>query len=277
MEMHFFTSMKSLLLGISALLITVNPVTANLAKAPAKESPKFESSISRNWAGYAAADGKFTGVSGTWVVPEVAPKTVEAADAAWVGIGGVSSDDLIQGGTQGEVDSDGQVSYNAWFETLPHSQRMLPIEVNPGDSVTVSITAQVAPNWLLDFKNNTTGKSYQRTISYDSSMSSAEWIEEAPSSEAGFVPLDNFGEVKFMDAVATKNGAEVTPSEAGARPINMAGHDQLLASASSLGSGGDTFTVTRSPEEDVADAGHNPEIVRIEVQPGTDFFRIHIR
>src|SRR5579862_3178597 len=60
------------------------------------------SNDSSNWAGYAAQGGTFTGVTGTWTVPApTADATTTyatriAADATWVGIGGVSTRNLIQ-------------------------------------------------------------------------------------------------------------------------------------------------------------------------------------
>src|SRR5205823_4364498 len=122
------------------------------------------------------------------------------ADAAWVGIGGVRSRDLIQAGTQQTVSGSGSTQYQAWVETLPQASHPVPLTINPGDSVSVSITQlpQSQNNWLIAFKNNSTGQTFQVTETYASSMSSAEWIEEAPSSSRGRqLPLDNFGSISF--------------------------------------------------------------------------------
>ena len=51
-------------------------------------------------------------MSGSWTVPNVTPSNSDAADATWVGIGGVSTSDLIQAGTDVNVQS-GQVIYTA--------------------------------------------------------------------------------------------------------------------------------------------------------------------
>src|SRR5436309_15315674 len=56
--------------------------------------------ISRNWSGYVATNKTFTSVTGTWIVPQVTPGSSSAADATWVGIGGLNRSDLIQSGTQ---------------------------------------------------------------------------------------------------------------------------------------------------------------------------------
>jgi|GEM_PF-3065116 len=68
--------------------------TASLALATSTSS-------SLNWSGYVARGGTYTEVYGSWVVPRVAPSTgTYAADATWVGIGGVRNQNLIQAGTQ---------------------------------------------------------------------------------------------------------------------------------------------------------------------------------
>jgi hypothetical protein len=90
---------------------------------------------SLNWAGYTATEGSYTSVSGSWVVPEVKNASVGRADAAWVGIGGVESHDLIQAGTQAVVTRRG-VQYQAWYEMLPDVSIPVPLAVRPGDCDT---------------------------------------------------------------------------------------------------------------------------------------------
>jgi hypothetical protein len=120
--------------------------------------------------------------------------------------------------------------------------------VSAGDSVSVSISEQATNSWLISFTNNTTGKSYQQTVQYTSSNSSAEWIEEAPSAaRAGVVPLANFGTVAFSDASTVENGQTEGISAAGATSITMIGASrQPLAVPSSLGSDGTSFSVNRT-------------------------------
>ena len=61
----------------------------------------------------------------------------------------------------------------------------------------------------------TSGQSYQTTVQYSSSQSSAEWIEEAPASGNGIVPLDNFGAVAFSAASTIENGRTSTSPRRG--------------------------------------------------------------
>jgi Peptidase A4 family len=214
-----------------------------------------ESNFSANWAGYIAdnANTSYTAIGATWTVPAVANDTAgsaAAADATWVGIGGVSSQDLIQSGTQAVV-QNGQVAYQAWVETLPNVLQSIPLTVKAGDSVTVSLAQQSPGQWGLSFHNNTTGQNYQTTVAYNSSNSSAEWIEEMPVGGSGnvlnYLPLDNFGSVTFQSGYAIANGTTQNIANADAQQISMVtSGNTLLASASALDQTGGGFTVTRS-------------------------------
>jgi len=208
-------------------------------------TPARVSDTSSNWSGYVASGGTYTSVTGTWIVPQVGATTT-GADATWVGIGGVSGTDLIQAGTQATV-SGGSVSYEAWIEMLPDSSRTVSLDVAPGDSVTVSITEQTGGEWLIKMANNTTQATYQRTVRYASSRSSAEWIQEAPSAGRGIIPLDDFGTVRFTGGSAVRDGKTQSLSALGATAvamINRAG--QAIAQPSTLGADGSSFVVTRT-------------------------------
>jgi len=208
-------------------------------------TPARISDTSSNWSGYVATGGTYTSVTGTWYVPQVGATTT-GADATWVGIGGVSGTDLIQAGTQATV-SGGSVSYEAWIEMLPESSRTISLDVAPGDSVTVTITEQSSGEWLIAMDNNTTRASYQRTVHYNSSRSSAEWIQEAPSTSRGIVPLDDFGTVRFTAGSAVRDGRTRDLSGLGATPVAMVNRaGQTIALPSTLGADGSTFAVTRT-------------------------------
>ncbi|MGH2471395.1 MAG: G1 family glutamic endopeptidase [Candidatus Limnocylindria bacterium] len=203
-------------------------------------------SSSSNWSGYAASGGTFTSVTGTWTVPTVSG-TQAGADATWVGIGGLTSSDLIQAGTQAWVDGRGTVQYSSWIEMLPEASRPVPLSVTAGDSVTVTITQQSGNDWLIAMKNNTTGGTYSITVQYSSSNSSAEWVQEAPSVGRGLVPLDQFGTVRFSGASAVRDGRMMSISELGAKAITMINRQgQAVAQPSTIASDGSSFTVTRT-------------------------------
>jgi hypothetical protein len=223
-----------------------NPRQPSAPVAPISPSAQ---GTSHNWSGYAATSGSYTGVTGTWTVPQLAPSGAPGVGATWVGIGGVNSHDLIQAGTQDVSAGNGQSQFQAWIEMLPAPSQQIPLAVAPGDSITVSITQQGAGSntWQIAFKNNTSGQTYQTTVHYASSLSSAEWIEEAPSGPNGIVPIDNFGSIGFSNATATQNGQTVDLAQAGAKPVTLLNaNSQPLAVPSSIGSDGASFSVART-------------------------------
>lgn len=230
------------LLGGHQSALTFQAIAGNSAL-----NSSLGSGTSLNWAGYAATGGTFTSVGASWVVPQsTATGNTLSADATWVGIGGISSHDLIQAGTQ-TVLQNGTATYEAWYELLPGASEEVPLTIHLGDEVTVSVAQQSSGQWQISFVDGTSGQNYSASASYQSSLSSAEWIEEMPSDQRGFVPLDNFGTVSFAGGVATQNGGQVTISGSNAQPltmINSAG--QALADTSSLGAGGANFAVTRT-------------------------------
>lgn len=208
--------------------------------------PATATSRSTNWSGYAADGGTFTSVTGTWTVPTVSA-TAAGSDAAWVGIGGLDTEDLIQAGTMSNVTGDGAVTYQAWIEMLPDSARMIPLSVTAGDSVTVTITERSPDRWLIAMKNNTTGGTYNINVDYQSTRSSAEWVQEAPSNARGVLPLSFFGTVRFSNGTAVRDGRTLSIAALGARPISMYNRaDQVLAIPSVLDASGTGFEVHRT-------------------------------
>jgi hypothetical protein len=204
---------------------------------------------SHNWSGYAAASGTYTSVTGTWTVPPAGINSAAGVGATWVGIGGVTSHDLIQAGTQDVAAGGGQAQFQTWIEMLPQASQQVPVAVVPGDSVTVSIDEQGAGsgNWQISITNNTSGQTYQTNVQYASSESSAEWIQEAPAGSSGVLPLDFFNSVAFTAASATQDGQTVDLSQAGAQPITMLNaNNQALAVPSTIASDGSSFSVART-------------------------------
>ena len=238
-------------------LISPSTGTGNPGAQPG--TPASTASTSSNWSGYVANGGSFTSVTGSWVVPSVSA-TSSGADATWVGIGGLNSNDLIQAGTQASVVTGGGVSYEAWVEMLPQSSRTVPLSVSAGDSVTVTLTKKAGTDWAIAMKNNTTGETYNATVQYQSSLTSAEWVQEAPSAGRGVVALDDFGTLKFTAGSAVKDGTSLNLASLGAKPISMInGRGEVLAQPSTLGGDGGSFTVTRTAAQSTTrGSGTNP-------------------
>jgi hypothetical protein len=235
----------------------INPSTGTAPSLTQPGTPATITNSSSNWSGYAANGGTFTSVTATWTVPTVSA-TGTGADATWVGIGGLSSRDLIQAGTQALVEG-GTVAYTSWIEALPQSSRNVPLSVTAGDSVTVTITQQSGNDWLITMKNNTTGGAYNVTVQYSSSNSSAEWVQEAPSVGRGLVSLDQFGAVHFSGASAVRDGKAMSLSALGAKAITMInGQGQAIAQPSTIARDGSSFTVARTDSPSTGGRGHRP-------------------
>jgi hypothetical protein len=245
---------------------------------PAQPTPQIPlpaigvgANTSHNWSGYAATGGRYTGVTGTWTVPQPRVSGAPGVGATWVGIGGVSSHDLIQAGTQDVAAGGGQAQFQTWIEMLPAASQQVPLAVEPGDSVTVSIIEQGAGTgvWQISMKNNTSGRSYQASVTYASSYSSAEWIEEAPTGSSGILPLDQFNSVSFSAASATQNGQTVDLTQASAQAITMLnGNGQPLAVPSGIGGDGSSFNVARTSAPATTGNGGAPARSRAIPTPG---------
>ncbi len=194
-----------------------------------------------------ATVGNFTAISGDWIVPTASsPGAYTSADASWIGIGGVSSNDLIQVGTANTVSSNGTVTTSAFYELLPDASINIPsLVVNAGDSIVAAITEQSANQWLITITDKTTSTTYSTTVAYTSSNSSAEWIEEDPSTIRGnLIPLDNFGTVNFSNGQTTSSGATESILGANAAEVTMVNNSgQPEGVPSALEASGSSFSV----------------------------------
>src|SRR5207249_2463122 len=113
-----------------------------------------------------------------------------------------------------------------------------------------------------------TSQRVDRDIQYTSSLSSAEWIQEAPSvGRRGTVTLDDFGTIQFANGWATKNGQTVTIAQTGARPVRMIGRSgETLAAPSTLSTDGTAFSVDRANSVLAAQSGPSSQVSQ-SVQP----------
>jgi hypothetical protein len=162
---------------------------------------------STNWSGYAlnTPAGAVSHVAGNWVVPAVA-STNSGYSSAWVGIDGWSSATVEQIGTDSDY-LNGQARYYAWYEMYPAAPVNLTLTISPGDTISASVNYLGANHFALSITNVTTGSSFSTTqTSSTAQLSSAEWIQEAPSSFSGVLPLANFGTINFSGANATVSG-----------------------------------------------------------------------
>jgi hypothetical protein len=126
------------------------------------------------------------------------------------------------------------------------------VPIHYGDSITASVTYSGTPTdssgtFILSITNITTGKSFSINQTLTSAKrSAAEWIEEAPSSISGALPLANFQTATFTGSTATVGSSMDTKiRDLPNASINMVTPTlQLKDTTSALNSTGDGFTVT---------------------------------
>lgn len=155
---------------------------------------------STNWSGYVDTGPRadFTEVSASWTVPRVSP-SLAAYSASWVGIDGFGNDNLVQVGTEQDWDVHGVVYY-AWYELIP-SEPLYLGEVFPGDHISAVIRKVGTSTWEIEVADATRHAIWSGAVSYASPGTSAEWIEEAPTSATTFkvLTLAHYGSVEFTN------------------------------------------------------------------------------
>lgn len=230
---------------------TPTPATSGSStpSTPAPD-PAPSSFSSTNWAGYFMAGLSYTAVSGSWrATNPTGNGQTTSADATWIGIGGVDTQDLIQVGTTNIVSAGGQVYSAVFYELLPDAP-VYPdsIDVNPGDSISATISESSPGRWIISINNATTGQTFTTTVNYTSSHTSAEWIQEDPSyASGGLVPFDYFGSATFTNASAIADGKSYTLATGYADAITLVDSaGRALATPSVISSDGSGFSVTRN-------------------------------
>lgn len=223
--------------------------SSSSSSSPATKTSPPVSYTSTNWSGYMATTGSFTGITASWTVPTVSGNgTSTSADGAWIGIGGVSTSDLVQTGTQDIVSASGQDSTSAFYELLPApAVTVTSISVSAGDTMNATITEVSPGSWTIAITDQTDNQAFTTTVTYSSALSSAEWIEEDPSYGNGMqVPFDTFGSVTFSSAETTQNGNSVSIDGSNASSITLVTDaGKPVAVPSDVTAGGNGFTVTQ--------------------------------
>ena len=185
--------------------------------------------VNQIWSGYALPEFEtgnlYTSAQATWTVPAVSYEGVEALSASWVGIGGFCEDSecdvvdetLIQLGTAHAALTATKTEYWAWYEMLPKASIRTNLKVKPGNVITASLscagTCTGKQKWTLSMTNETTHKSWHKHVTCKSPNLSAEWIEEAPSSRSGILPLADFGTETFTQSMANAASANLSTGD----------------------------------------------------------------
>jgi hypothetical protein len=208
---------------------------------------------SSNWSGYIVtptSNNEYTNISGTWTIPNISASQSDAVASQWIGLGGVSSTDLLQMGTIEQVEN-GQPTAEVFWEKLPDvAQNVMSVPI--GSTITVNISETSSTTWQLVFNATLqNGQTQTQTItanldsSYDEGIgTSAEWISEDPSDENGqLLPLANMGIVNYE--AATVNGQPLNAYGNDIEPVALMSNDgNILIYPSALGTDNESFSTT---------------------------------
>jgi hypothetical protein len=224
-----------------------------LAQFNAENATELATARVSHWSGYIVSlnlENKSQGVSmvtGSWIVPEVAYSVNDTYSSVWVGVGGYGESKLIQAGTEQHCEN-GKIEYFAWYELLPRTITTInTLSIQPGDKITTTITLvdDDADSWLITVIDETEGKSFQKTVTYDSTRKSAEWIVERPLVNGEISTLANFNQATLTDCKTTINGVTGVIKNFTYTPAIMVDtNDTDLVATSRLDSDGASFTVT---------------------------------
>ena len=202
-------------------------------------------STSLNWSGYASINSTFTDVKGSWVQPAATCNGKSTYSSFWLGLDGYSSNTVEQLGTEADC-SKGKPVYYAWWEIFPDPSRMISrFIVTPGVLYTAEVQS-VAGDLTLTLSGGGNQPFSLTTGLGGASLSSAEWIAEAPSMCAKScreLPLTNFGTVDFSGA--STNGSAIDDSAWSFDPLTMVtGNGTAQATPSGLDPTGSAFSIT---------------------------------
>ncbi len=238
------------LILIFAFALSIMPVHGHHLLKDVHEINTTESS---NWAGYVVATNfnnpghEVTGVSGSWIVQNVNASYYCTYSAQWVGIGGFFNGDssLIQAGTTSQYDCG--ASFSAWYEMLPAAETVINMTIYPGNIINVHIFLAKSPDlWYIYLNDTSENEHFFKAVYYNSSLLSAEWIEERPEINGQLSCLSDFGTAYYggqytglkMTDYATINGETGTISSFPYENITMVSNSGTLAEPGSITNNG---------------------------------------
>lgn len=203
-------------------------------------------SNSLNWSGYASINSTFTDVKGSWVQPAATCNGKSTYSSFWVGLDGYSSSTVEQLGTEADC-SHGKPVYYAWWEMFPNVSHTISFfTVTPGVRYSAEVQSDGGDDFTLTLSGGgNTPFALSAVLGAEPSLSSAEWIAEAPSlcaKSCRELPLTDFGTVNFSGAAA--DGRAIDDSAWSFDPLTMVtSRGTVKAAPSSLNSTGSGFSV----------------------------------
>ena len=202
-------------------------------------------SYSTNWSGAVITSPPsgqtFDGVTASFVVPT--PKVPSGSSSsgtysasAWVGIDGDTYQNaILQTGVDFTI-TDGEVSYDAWYEWYPDYAYDFNIAISEGDTITATVSSTSSTAGKAVIENVTTGKKVTKSLTSSSALGgqNAEWIVEDFEEGSSLVSLANWGTVTFTGATAKT--ATSSENAASAQILDIKQSGKVLTSVSVSGS-----------------------------------------
>jgi hypothetical protein len=146
-------------------------------------------------------------VRANWNVPQIAAAcpSIATYSSFFVGMDGVTTSYLEAVGTSTDC-SGGSPVYFGWVE-YGSTYSKLSMTVSPADHMfgEVKYNSGGAAT-VFSVKDQSTGKSYSKSVSGSGYRASAEWVADVPSTGSYPYPLTDFGWVTFRNASATISG-----------------------------------------------------------------------
>ncbi|MGO8687141.1 MAG: G1 family glutamic endopeptidase [Candidatus Dormibacteria bacterium] len=166
-------------------------------------------------AGYVVGGGPFTYITSTFNVPTITASTAQTTDIAiWDGFQNSAGSQILQAGVAaGSYDLVGGAYYwYAWYydSTNGNPVEGIPVAVNAGDTVSVTLYQVSGQTWAIEFTNDTTGRSSTTDQTWTQTSSTAEWDVESPPTSPTASDLTSYsGAVSFrgMALIGTQTGA----------------------------------------------------------------------
>jgi Peptidase A4 family len=282
MKIKNYTTALPVAAGLAALLLTAcgsstsssasSHPAAGTTTSPAPDRVAGAVAVTQqddsNWAGYVLASSSsaktsFSAVSGSWTQPAADCAAGSASYSAfWIGLGGYTGDHLEQTGTSADCSATGQAVYSAWYELVPAAQVAVTMTVQPGDRLSAHV-AVGGDTVTVSISDSTRHTSFSKQLQMsDPTVSSAEWIAEAPSrclssasQDCHILSLADFGSVTFTGASASAGGrtGSITSGLGAVSALTLAanpGFGRLYATAAqadatpgALSGNGTSFTV----------------------------------
>ncbi len=208
-----------------------------------------------NWSGYVAtASTPFTKVETSYIQPTVKCTVTGADSVFWTGFDGYNNGTVEQAGTEAVCGAANTTpTYFAWWEMYPtNSPQHMPITINPGDSIDVTVVynkAKATYTMTVDDKTSKKKSADKATCASNQTCArdSADWIIETPTvdDEGDYAPLADWTSMNLATANASTSSKYLPISSYTNYPIDMSDYENnLMANVTTLNTAGNEFTDT---------------------------------